>query len=98
MPHTSSPRRVQLRMMQACGHSCRGRLPGKGFAMSRSPILVALLALVVLSGGILPSWSVGAQEATPTPMTDHPLVGAWILDRDLTHPTNPQQLVVATSD
>ncbi|MDF3039725.1 MAG: hypothetical protein K0Q71_2431 [Thermomicrobiales bacterium] len=66
--------------------------------MSRSPILVALVALVVLSGGILPSWSVGAQEATPTPMTGHPLVGAWILDRDLTHPTNPQQLVVATSD
>jgi hypothetical protein len=66
--------------------------------MSRSPFLVALVALVVLSGGILPLWSAGAQEATPTPMTDHPLVGAWILDRDLTHPTNPQQLVVATSD
>jgi len=66
-------------MMQPCGHSCRGRLPGKGFAMSRSPFLVALVALVVLSGGILPLWSAGAQEATPTPMTDHPLVGAWIL-------------------
>ena len=65
--------------------------------MSRSPILVALFALV-LCGGILPLRPVGAQEATPTPRTGHPLVGAWILDRDMTHPTNPPQLVVVTSD
>ena len=65
--------------------------------MPRSSILVALFALVVL-GGILPLRPAGAQEATPTARTDHPLVGAWILDRDLTHPTNPQQLIVATAD
>ncbi len=65
--------------------------------MPRSPILVALFALIVL-GGILPLRPAGAQEATPTARTGHPLVGAWILDRDMTHPTNPQQLIVATAD
>ena len=34
----------------------------------------------------------------PTARTGHPLVGAWILDRDTTQSTNPLQLIVATAD
>jgi hypothetical protein len=61
-------------------------------------IRVAVFALVVLSAEVLPLRSVGAQEATAAAMSDHPLVGAWVLDRDTTHPTNPQQLVIITAD
>jgi hypothetical protein len=66
--------------------------------MARTWIRVAVFAFVVLSGGILPLRSVDAQEATPAAGSNHPLVGAWVLDRDETHPTNPQQLIVITAD
>jgi hypothetical protein len=66
--------------------------------MSGPWIRLAVVALVVLSGGILPLRAVGAQEATPTARTGHPLVGAWVLDPDQAHPTNPQQLLVFTAD
>jgi hypothetical protein len=61
-------------------------------------ILVAVVALFVLSVGTLAFRPASAQEATPTANTGHPLVGAWILDRDTTHPTNPLQQIVATAD
>ena len=60
--------------------------------------VVALVALVALSVGTLAFRPASAQEATPSASADHPLVGAWILDRDTTHPTNPQQLIVITAD
>ena len=66
--------------------------------MPRARIRVAVFALVVLSVGTLAFRPASAQEATPTARTDHPLVGAWVLDRDTTHPTNPLQLIVVTAD
>ena len=66
--------------------------------MSRARIRVAVFALVVLSVGTLPFRPTRAQEATPTARTGHPLVGASVLDRDATQPTNPLQLIVATAD
>ena len=76
-------------MMPARGRSGRGRSPGEELAMPRAWIRVAVVALVVLSVGTLAFRPASAQEATPTARTGHPLVGAWILDRDMTHPTNP---------
>jgi hypothetical protein len=61
-------------------------------------IRLVVVVLVVLGGGSLPLRSVGAQEATPTPRIGHPLVGAWVLDPDVSHPTNPQRLFVITAD
>ena len=66
--------------------------------MPRAWIRVAVATLVVLSVGTFAFRPASAQEATPTARTGHPLVGAWILDRDVAHPTNPLQLVVATAD
>jgi hypothetical protein len=66
--------------------------------MPRAWIRVAVFIIVVLSVGTLAFWPASAQEATPTARTDHPLVGAWILDRDTTQSTNPLQLIVATAD
>ena len=66
--------------------------------MPRAWIRVAVVALAVLIVGTVAFRPASAQEATPTAMTDHPLVGAWILDRDTTHGTNPLQLIVATAD
>jgi hypothetical protein len=66
--------------------------------MPRAWNRVAVVALAVLIVGTVAFRPASAQEATPTAMTDHPLVGAWILDRDTTHATNPLQLIVATAD
>src|SRR5829696_6618183 len=66
--------------------------------MPRARICLAVFALVVLSVGTLAFRSASAQEATPAARIGHPLVGAWILDRDSTHPSNPLQLIVATAD
>jgi hypothetical protein len=66
--------------------------------MPRARICIVVFALVVLSVGTLAFRPASAQEATPTARTGHPLVGAWVLDRDETQPTNPLQLIVATAD
>jgi hypothetical protein len=66
--------------------------------MAGTWIRVTVFALVLLSGGILPLRSAGAQEATPTAESPHPFVGAWVVDRDPTNANNPLQLVVATAD
>jgi hypothetical protein len=66
--------------------------------MPRAWIRIAVVALVLHSVGTLAFRPASAQEATPTARTGHPLVGAWILDRDTTQPTNPLQLIVATAD
>ena len=66
--------------------------------MPRAWIRVTVVAVAFLIVGTVAFRPASAQEATPTAMTDHPLVGAWILDRDTTQPTNPLQLIVATAD
>ena len=39
-----------------------------------------------------------AQDATPTPMADHPLVGTWIVVRDVAMPNQAPSIVVYTAD
>jgi hypothetical protein len=85
-------------MMPARGRVGRGRSSGEEFAMSGAWFRVTVFALVVLSIGSLAFRPASAQEATPTARSEHPLVGAWALDRDTSHPTNPQQLVIVTAD
>src|SRR5688572_30885491 len=94
-PRGASLGLVPLRMMPVRGRSGRGQSPGEELAMPCAWIRVAVVALVVLSVGTLAVRPASAQEATPTANTGHPLVGAWILDRDVTQPTNPLQLIVA---
>jgi hypothetical protein len=44
------------------------------------------------------SSSVIAQEATPTSMTGHPLVGTWLLDTNADDPANAPEVVIFTGD
>ena len=39
-----------------------------------------------------------AQDATPSPMAGHPMVGTWVVDRDLTTTTDAPSVVVYTAD
>ena len=39
-----------------------------------------------------------AQDATPAAMAGHPIVGTWIIDRDITTATEAPSIVVVTAD
>ena len=39
-----------------------------------------------------------AQDATPSPMAGHPIVGTWIVDNDINAPANMPSLVTFSSD
>ena len=58
--------------------------------MPRVPLLVAVLALALLAGVAV------AQEATPAPLAEHPLVGAWRIVPD--PPGPPLVLIVYHAD
>jgi hypothetical protein len=49
-----------------------------------------------------PGWGrfgrAAAQDATPTPMAGHPLVGTWIVDRNPDDPTEIPTYNVLTAD
>lgn len=60
--------------------------------------LVVLFVVVAMSVGVLASRPAGAEDGTPSPMSAHPLVGAWVLDGDTADPANPPELVVFTAD
>ena len=70
--------------------------------MRRSALPVVLLAALLLGVVFVagrPAAPVHAQSGTPVPTTaGHPLVGAWLLDTDVSDPTNPPSLAVFTSD
>lgn len=60
---------------------------------------VVLLAIVMLCGMVAVGWgSATAQDATPVAGTDHPLVGAWMVDTEPENPTNPPHLAILSSD
>jgi len=54
-------------------------------------LVISLSVVVVLLVGIIATLGRGAmaQEATPSAMTQHPLVGTWIVDR---HPDDPTEI------
>jgi hypothetical protein len=62
-------------------------------------LTVALLAVVVLVGGVLLRGSVlAAKEPEATDYTGHPLVGAWWVDTDLESTDDPPSLVSFSAD
>ncbi|MDQ3656926.1 MAG: hypothetical protein M3457_17870 [Chloroflexota bacterium] len=56
--------------------------------------VMLLLGTVLVGGGAFTT----AQEATPTDLIGHPIVGSWLLDTDVEDPENPPTLAVFTSD
>jgi hypothetical protein len=67
--------------------------------MRRFSLLLSVVAVMLLGGGALHFHPVAvAQEATPTAMTGHPLVGTWLLDVDADDPTNAPDVTVFTAD
>ena len=60
--------------------------------------LVAIAALILgaVGLGVLPPAL--AQDATPTAMSGHPLVGTWLLDTSIEDPENLPEVTVFTAD
>jgi hypothetical protein len=67
--------------------------------MRRFSIFLSVV-IVMLLGPIFIGARSGAtaQEATPTTMKGHPLVGTWLLDTDADDPANAPDVVVFTAD
>ena len=63
------------------------------FITAFSIVALVLVALVATIGQ-----DTRAQEATPSAMAQHPLVGTWIVDTDIMTETDGPQLGVWTSD
>jgi hypothetical protein len=63
-------------------------------------LIVFLSVAVVLLLGVVATLARGAtaQEATPSAMTQHPIVGTWIVDRDPNDPTEIPTYNVITAD
>ena len=61
---------------------------------------VVLLSMVVVAVSLLvtPGRGSTAQEATPTAMSGHPLVGTWLLDTNADDPANGPEVTVFTAD
>jgi hypothetical protein len=66
--------------------------------MRWSPVVIALVCVVVLGVALPGSHPAAAQDGTPTAMAGHPLVGAWVLDNDVDDPVNPPELIVFAAD
>ena len=71
--------------------------------MNRHPVLAtlvlaAVLALVSTFAVGLPLFDTAAQDATPTALAGHPLVGTWIVDPEVADPTNPPSFDVYMAD
>jgi hypothetical protein len=64
------------------------------FSIFLSVVVVLLLGIAVIG----PRPGAAAQEATPTTMTGHPLVGTWLLDTNADDPANAPEVVVFTAD
>jgi len=71
--------------------------------MNRHPVLAtsviaAVLALVGTFAVGRPLLDTAAQDATPTALAQHPLVGTWIVDPEVADPTNPPSFDVYMAD
>jgi hypothetical protein len=65
--------------------------------MRRFVVLLSI-AVVVLGLSATPGRGTTAQEATPTAMGGHPLVGTWLLDTNADDPANPPEVTIFTAD
>jgi hypothetical protein len=72
-------------------------IPSSSSSMSRRTALAGLGA-----GAIGVSFAAAhhatAQDATPGAMAAHPIIGTWIIDRDITTATEAPSIVVVTAD
>lgn len=60
---------------------------------------VMLLVIIMLCGVFAGGWAgAAAQETTPVAGTEHPLVGAWMVDTEPENPTNAPHLSIVSSD
>jgi hypothetical protein len=59
-------------------------------------LVTALVAMLVIGGK--PGAPAHAQSAATPTTAGNPLVGAWVLDTDVSDPTNPPSLAIFTSD
>ena len=67
--------------------------------MNRLTALVIMIAVVVPGiVGFDARSSATAQEATPTAMGGHPLIGAWLLDTNADDPANGPEVTIFTDD
>ncbi len=67
--------------------------------MRRFTSLVVTLAVIVIGiAGFDLRTSATAQEATPTIMSGHPLVGTWLLDTNADDPANAPEVTIFTAD
>ncbi len=66
--------------------------------LSRRTVLGSSAALAAALSVGAARRSFAAQEATPVPMTGHPLIGTWIIDRDTTTTAEVPVVVVFTAD
>ena len=66
--------------------------------MHRFVVLVSVvvgIGLLALGAAFTPT---DAQDATPTALAGHPLIGAWRLDVDTEDPANPPSLAIFHDD
>jgi hypothetical protein len=67
--------------------------------MRRFSALIVIMFLVVLGiAGFDARSGATAQEATPTAMGGHPLVGTWLLDTNVKDPANGPEVTIFTAD
>lgn len=67
--------------------------------MRRIAVLVAVfIALASLGGAYRANLGAAAQDATPTSLAGHPLVGSWLVDTDTSIETDAPELGIWTSD
>jgi hypothetical protein len=60
--------------------------------------IIVMLAVVIGIAGLGLRTSATAQEATPTSMSGHPLVGTWLLDTNANDPANAPEVTIFTAD
>jgi hypothetical protein len=69
------------------------------FAMRQFTALLVMSAVALLGiTGFDARQSATAQEATPTSMSGHPLIGAWLLDTNVEDPANGPEVTIFTAD
>src|SRR3954449_3256619 len=67
-------------------------------AVSRRTALAGLGASGLGIAMAAPIHHAAAQDATPTAMADHPIVGTWVLVRNITNTTEVPVVVVFTAE
>jgi hypothetical protein len=66
--------------------------------MHRFVVLLSIIVVVALGLIVAPGPSTTAQEATPTDMSGHPLVGTWLLDTNADDPDDAPEVTIFTAD